>query len=258
MFTANIDHIEKCIKELINSIQRCSVEISKLKLMKIKRNNHNNKFDRFSAISLLDNVSAKEQMGKLHRFVENQDMKIEKATRRCKRLVLERNQEARKIEDSLALQSTGSLAKFKNRCDLLKSGHTNEHLEKLLCLLVGEQDQNEKILLDSLKQLKKSHLLLRSQGQISNETKKDFEDLVTRIQCTRLQFRDRIETNLDELDDVVGSLYSSSANLIIEIEDEDYTATSVFENVSDTKNEQDSDYEILSINILFDRVGKVF
>ena len=68
------DHVEKLIEEHRDSIQRCSAEISILKLMKIKRYNHKKKFDRFSAISFLDKVSVKENMTKLHRFVENQGM----------------------------------------------------------------------------------------------------------------------------------------------------------------------------------------
>ena len=43
--------------------------------------------------------------------------------------------------------------------------------------------------------------------------------LVSRIQCNRLQFRDThlVETNHDELEDVVGNLYSTSSDLNIDI-----------------------------------------
>ena len=64
---------------------------------------------------------------------------------------------------------------FQSQSNEIKSFHTNTHLIKLLRLLIQEQNQNEEILVESLKQLKKSHLLLRSQGQLSDETKQDFD-----------------------------------------------------------------------------------
>ena len=136
-------------------------------------------------------------------------------------------------------------------CDQMMSEHTNEHLIRLLRLMVDEQNQTELVLLNSLKQLKKSHLLLRSHGPISVETQQQygvwcdlcyillhflmainfklsnplaqfrfsltlFQDLVTDIQCSKLRFRDNlVETNLDDLEDLVGGLYSSNADLEI-------------------------------------------
>ena len=105
------------------------------------------------------------------------DQKIEKATKRCKRIAWEREEEEEKIIENLASKSCRKMAKdeFKHRCDEMRSEHTNSHFTSLLRLLVEEQNQNEQILLESLKQLKKSHLLLLSQGQLSDETKQAFD-----------------------------------------------------------------------------------
>ena len=67
------------------------------------------------------------------------------------------------------------IQEFKQQCHELKSECSNNHLANLLRLLIREQTQSEEILIESLKQLKKSHLLLRSQGQLSDETKQDFD-----------------------------------------------------------------------------------
>ena len=79
---------------------------------------------------------------------------------------------------------------FQCQSNEIKSSHTNNHLIKLLRLLVQEQNQNEEILLESLKQLKKSHLLLRSQGQLSDETKQDF-DVSTKCDINKKRRNDK-------------------------------------------------------------------
>ena len=50
-----------------------------------------------------------------------------------------------------------------------------------------------------------------------------FQSLVTKIQCNRLQFRDShlVETNHDELEDFVGTLYSNSSNLDLDMNNPD-------------------------------------
>ena len=62
----NLDILPRDHQEFI---QKTSFETSKLKLMKIKRELHKRKFDRFSTISLLDNISVEEEMSKLYKFV---------------------------------------------------------------------------------------------------------------------------------------------------------------------------------------------
>ena len=62
----NLDILPRDHQEFM---QKTSLETSKLKLMKIKRELHKRKFDRFSNISLLDNISVEEEMAKLHKFV---------------------------------------------------------------------------------------------------------------------------------------------------------------------------------------------
>ena len=90
---------------------------------------------------------------------------------------IEKNKQEDNINENLAGKSYERPLPelFQLQSSEIKSYHTNNHLIKLLRLLVLEQDQNEEILLESLKQLKKSHLLLRSQGQLSDETKQDFD-----------------------------------------------------------------------------------
>jgi hypothetical protein len=81
---------------------------------------------------------------------------------------------------------------FQCQSNEIKSFHTNNHLIKLLRLLVQEQNQNEEILLQSLKQLKKSHLLLRSQGQLSDETKLDFDVSINWDINNKTRFRAKV------------------------------------------------------------------
>ena len=81
---------------------------------------------------------------------------------------------------------------FQYQSNEIKSFHTNNHLIKLLRLLVQEQNQNEEILLQSLKQLKKSHLLLRSQGQLSDETKLDFDVSINWDINNKTRFRAKV------------------------------------------------------------------
>ena len=103
--------------------------------------------------------------------------KIEKSTKKCQRLIFEQEQSEAKILEALSNKANQNkfTNEFKQMCHELKSDCSNTHLSNLLMLLVREQNQNEEILIESLKQLKKSHLLLRSQGQLSDETKQDFD-----------------------------------------------------------------------------------
>jgi len=79
---------------------------------------------------------------------------------------------------------------------------------------------SEEILIESLKQLKKSHLLLRSQGQLSDETKQDFDALVSKIKCDKIQFSNfhLVETNEDTLSEMIENMYEISLDLIEENE----------------------------------------
>ena len=64
---------------------------------------------------------------------------------------------------------------FDIRRSEIKSAYDNAHFEKVLQVLVLEANQNDSILKESLKQLRKSHLILRQQGELSEETKQDFD-----------------------------------------------------------------------------------
>ena len=103
--------------------------------------------------------------------------KIDKSTKKCKRLMAEQKQSEDKVLEELGNKFYQKLFhdEFKQKCHEIKADCSNSHLSSLLQLLVREQNQNEEILIESLKQLKKSHLLLRSQGQLSDETKQDFD-----------------------------------------------------------------------------------
>ena len=92
-------------------------------------------------------------------------------------MIFEQEQSEAKILEALSNKSFQKqfIDEFKQNCHEMKSDCSNNHLSNLLMLLVREQNQNEEILIESLKQLKKSHLLLRSQGQLSDETKQDFD-----------------------------------------------------------------------------------
>jgi len=117
---------------------------------------------------------------------------------------------------------------FRQQCHEVKSDRSNSHLSSLLQLLVREQNQNEEILIESLKQLKKSHLLLRSQGQLSDETKQDFDALVSQIQCNRIQFLKShlAETNEETLEELIENEYETTLDLNEESEsNQDYFET---------------------------------
>ena len=75
--------------------------------------------------------------------------------------------------------------------------------------------------------------------------------MVSRIQCNKLQYRDThlVETNQDELEDLVGGLYSCSANLEIDISNQNLILIEGLENVTDFKIEPDSEEEITSIRL---------
>ena len=64
---------------------------------------------------------------------------------------------------------------FNHRRIEIESAYDNAHFEKVLQVLVLEANQNDSILQESLKQLRKSHLILRQQGELSEETKQDFD-----------------------------------------------------------------------------------
>ena len=74
--------------------------------------------------------------------------------------------------------------------------------------------------------------------------------MVSRIQCNKLQYRDThlVETNQDELKDLIGGLYSSSADLRIDISNQDLPLSQGFENATNDKNEEDSEEEALCLN----------
>ena len=71
-------------------------------------------------------------------------------------MALESEEEERKALEKLACKSYQKLAvdEFKRSCYEMRSQHTNQHLTSFLRLMVEEQNHNEQILLESLKQLK--------------------------------------------------------------------------------------------------------
>ena len=73
--------------------------------------------------------------------------------------------------------SAFSESSFKNF--QLKTELTNDHLRKMLLMMVDEQNRTEELLTTSLSQLKKSHLLLVSYGNSSEEMSKEYQVLTT-------------------------------------------------------------------------------
>jgi len=77
------------------------------------------------------------------------------------------------------------LQKFK-----LKTELTNEHLRKMLLMMVDEQNRTEELLTTSLAQLKKSHLLLVSHGNSSDEMSEEYQVMpfLHRFLCEKIKF----------------------------------------------------------------------
>merc|ERR1719361_1848674 len=191
-------------------------ETSKLKVMKIKRENHNKRFERFSTICL-QNPKAEDQMEKLNKFVKSQDKNIARSENLCAQLLSEMDKQMKKEKYCLQNKTyeKSLVEEFDIRRSEIKSAYNNAHFEKVLQVLVLEANQNDSILKESLKQLRKSHLILRQQGELSEETKQDFDDLVSRLNYDKVRFRDAhlVETDQDEIQDKLKSYNFDHADL---------------------------------------------
>jgi len=87
------------------------------------------------------------------------------------------DKQMKKENDSLQSKTyeKSLVEEFNHRRSEIKSAYDNAHFENVLQVLVLEANQNDSILKESLKQLRKSHLILRQQGELSEETKQDFD-----------------------------------------------------------------------------------
>merc|ERR1719489_17460 len=95
--------------------------------------------------------------------------------------------------------------KFSSHCQIRQEQLEKEHLLKVVKELDLHKKRTEEVLLESLRQLKKSHLLLRIHGHATEEAVGDFQSLASKVQCSNINWRDEllVETNLDEPEDHV-------------------------------------------------------
>ena len=105
------------------------------------------------------------------------DKNIARSENRCAQLLSEMNKQVEKENNSLRGKTykKSLVEEFNHRRSEIESAYDNAHFEKVLEVLVLEANQNDIILKESLKQLRKSHLILRQQGELSEETKQDFD-----------------------------------------------------------------------------------
>ena len=76
--------------------------------------------------------------------------------------------------------------------------------------------------------------------------------MVSRIQCNKLQFRDThlVETNHDELEDYVGGLYSSAADLVIDLRNQNSVLIENLDDSADCENQHVINANQKSIKVL--------
>jgi len=141
------------------------------------------------------------------------DEKIEKRLRRISK--------ANKLKTSSLEIAMDSMTSLKNRnqeaiekqklrmqCEIAEKIYENEQAMLTIKHLCLAQNRTNDILTDSLRQLNKAHLLLRSTDNANEETVSQFEALVEKIECSSVQFRDAllVESNHDEvIDQIVDS-----------------------------------------------------
>ena len=224
---------------VFDAIQKCFKETSRVKLMELHKQLFKAKVDRSSAISP---GTSSQTIRRLGDYLKNVDRKISKTLRRCKKAELKKMECIR--EASMTDSSTLNIP-FKELCYLREQQHLNDHLLEVIKLMALDRERTEEILLDSLKQLKRSHLLLRSHGHDSEDTASEFQSLVDTIQCSKVQFRDSLlqESNLDDLEDRILSPVRKTIDLQTtdDISSEPTASTSPSLDNLDEEDEEDKD-----------------
>lgn len=117
---------------------------------------------------------------------------------------------------------------FKQKCQNVTQRIQLEHACKLAENMFHEQSKTDDLMCQVISQLKSFYM--SSYGSQSQEMNANFKSLVTKLQCSTVQFRDYniIETNEDSQFDRLGAFYGSIVDLdqtMVDNDENNYIAT---------------------------------
>ena len=167
---------------------------TQIRQMKIKKQNHQNSLNRVALLNPDSEFDPSET--KLFRNMRDLDKRMLKLKKKQSQLGVENDEE--------------SYAEFEAK---VRQEAQYEHSLKLVEIMFHEQAKTEELLHEALTQLK--NLYLTSYDSTNNEVKENFKDLLDKMQCSTIQFRDHniTETNQDSIFDKMGTFYGNLLNL---------------------------------------------
>ena len=169
-----------------------------IRQMKIKKQNHQNALNRVALLNPDSEFDPEDT--KLYRIMRDLDKKMLKFKKKKSQLF-----ESEEFENAAEEYSEFDV-KVKQNAQL-------EHSLKLVEIMFHEQAKTEELLHEALTQLK--NLYLTSYGSTNKEVKDNFKELLEKMQCSTIQFRDHniTETNQDSVFDKMGTFYGNLLNL---------------------------------------------
>ena len=167
-----------------------------IRQLKIKKQNHQNALNRVALLNPDSEFDPEDT--KLYRIMRDLDKKMLKLKKKKNQL----------FDD----ESEGA-ENYSEFDDKVKQNAQLEHSLKLVEIMFHEQAKTEELLHEALTQLK--NLYLTSYGSTNNEVKDNFKELLEKMQCSTIQFRDHniTETNQDSVFDKMGTFYGNLLNL---------------------------------------------
>jgi len=222
------DEVAQSIEDATNALKKWADEVSKVKILELKRLNYRAMVDRRAIFT--SEASTSKAMRRMENFLENADRKIQRGLRSVQKAVKMKTSSLEIALDAIETTNMKNKAwekkKFEFHCQLTEKNFEDDHNFLVIKQQNLAQSRTNDILVDSLKQLEKSHLLLRSTGNANQETINQYQSLLQQIECSAVQFRDTLlsETNLEEISDQIASspvrdildLRSSSNHVLVD------------------------------------------
>merc|ERR1719376_1680809 len=212
------------------SMERLATETSSLKMLDLNKQIYQSMVQRAevfgitgggggsaASVTSSNSVTSSTTMRRLRDYLSKVERKIDKCRKRILRVKRKKESACQFVSDILDTwtqdasgnsgQSSSQIQslKFSSHCQIRQEQLEKEHLLKVVKELDLHKKRTEEVLLESLRQLKKSHLLLRIHGHATEEAVGDFQSLASKVQCSNINWRDEllVETNLDEPEDHV-------------------------------------------------------
>jgi len=212
------------------SMERLANETSSLKMLDLNKQIYQSMVQRAevfgitsggggsaASVTSSNSVTSSTTMRRLRDYLSKVERKIDKCRKRILRVKRKKESACQFVSDILdtwtqdASGNSGQSGsqiqslKFSSHCQIRQEQLEKEHLLKVVKELDLHKKRTEEVLLESLRQLKKSHLLLRIHGHATEEAVGDFQSLASKVQCSNINWRDEllVETNLDEPEDHV-------------------------------------------------------